>query len=287
MAAARPENDKRADAVRLSGVPSRTTGTTVRALAEGTDPAPSCAPIGPTVWYRLPGSNGKTAVVLRALGQLEAVVGVYRIDRSHITGLGCSKTDAKGLAGLAFRARPRKTYLLLVGQREGSIPGKFELVVQKPESAARPPGRPLPEEGSWASVDRLLDPDDSWATDLVAGTTYMINLVASSERCLRFELYRSPSRHSEARSASRSSAVTDSTPSRPVPTEAAPTRCASSATAATAARRTTGSRSHRRPSTTARRASPFGTVRPPAARSIPARSMCATSTGSHPRTGAC
>jgi hypothetical protein len=191
MAAARPENDKRADAVRLSGVPSRTTGTTVRARAEGTDPEPSCAPIGPTVWYRLPGSNGKTAIVLRALGQLEAVVGVYRIDRSHITGLGCSKTDAKGLAGLAFRARPRTTYLLLVGQREGSIPGKFELVVQKPESAARPPGRPLPEAGSWASVNRLLDPDDSWATHLVAGTTYMINLVASSERCLRFELYRS------------------------------------------------------------------------------------------------
>ena len=142
MAAARPENDKRADAVRLSGVPSRTTGTTVRALAEGTDPAPSCAPIGPTVWYRLPGSNGQTAVVLHALGQLEAVVGVYRIDRSHITGLGCSKTDAKGLAGLAFRARPRKTYLLLVGQREGSIPGKFELVVQKPESGAETSGPP-------------------------------------------------------------------------------------------------------------------------------------------------
>ena len=191
IAASRPENDKRADAQRLGGVPSQVSGTTIRAEGEATDPAPRCAPVGPTVWDRLPKADGRTAVVLRALGQLEAVVGVYRIDRSHITGLACSKTDAKGLAGLDFRAHPKKAYLILVGQRTGSIPGKFELLVQKPESAARPPGRALPEAGAWGSVNRLLDPDDSWAVEMAAGTTYMINVVASSQRCLRLELYHS------------------------------------------------------------------------------------------------
>ena len=119
IAAARPENDKRADAVRLSGVPSRTTEQR-RARPRGPirhRVAPRSARQSGT------GSRARTPrpLVLHALGQLEAVVGVYRIDRSHITGLGCSKTDAKGLAGLAFRARPQKTYLVLVGQREGSI----------------------------------------------------------------------------------------------------------------------------------------------------------------------
>lgn len=121
-AASRPVNDKRADAQTLAGVPSRVGGTTVRALGEGTDPAPRCAPVKGTVWYRLRGGEQRTAVVLRALGQLEAVVGVYRIDRSHLTGLGCSKTDGEGLAGLSFRSHPNRTYLLLVGQRTDSIP---------------------------------------------------------------------------------------------------------------------------------------------------------------------
>lgn len=190
-AASRPVNDKRADAQTLAGVPSRVGGTTVRALGEGTDPAPRCAPVKGTVWYRLRGGEQRTAVVLRALGQLEAVVGVYRIDRSHLTGLGCSKADAEGLAGLSFRSHPNRTYLLLVGQRTDSIPGKFELLVQNPESAARPPGRPLPAGGAWSSVNRLLDPDDSWSIQLTAGTSYMINLVASAQRCVRLELYRS------------------------------------------------------------------------------------------------
>ena len=191
IAASRPENDKRVDAQRLPGVPSHVLGTTLRARGESSDPTPRCAPIVGTVWYRLAGSDGKTAVVLRALGQLEAVVGVYRVDRSHITGLACSKTDAKGLAGLDFRSHKNKTYLILVGQRTGSIPGKFELRVQEPEGAARPPGHPLPSAGAWASVNRLTDADDAWAVQLVAGTTYMINSVASSERCLRVEVYRS------------------------------------------------------------------------------------------------
>jgi hypothetical protein len=191
IAAPRPDNDRRVDAQRLAGVPSRALGTTLRARPESSDPAPRCAPIGGTVWYRLPGTEGKTAVVLRALGQLEAVVGVYRVDRSHITGLACSKTDAKGLAGLDFRSHANKTYLILVGQRTRSIPGKFELLVQKPEGAARPPGRALPAKGAWSSVNRLTDPDDAWAVRLEAGTAYMINSVASSQRCLRVELYRS------------------------------------------------------------------------------------------------
>ena len=61
----------------------------------------------------------------------------------------------------------------------------------RPENAARPPGVPLPTEGTWESVNRLLDPDDAWATEMNAGTMYQINLVASSQRCVRLELYRS------------------------------------------------------------------------------------------------
>ena len=142
---------------RLAVVPSRATGTTVRALAEGTDPAPSCAPIGGTVWYRLPGTEGRTAVVLHALGQLEAVVGVYRVDRSHITGLGCSKTDPRDSQASTSARHAKKTYLILVGQRRGRS-REVRAAVQKPESAARPPGRPLPEAGAWASVNRLTRP---------------------------------------------------------------------------------------------------------------------------------
>jgi hypothetical protein len=186
-----PDNDRRAHAQKLAGVPSRVVGTTLGAKAEPSDPSPVCAPVGPTVWYRLRGAQGRTAVELHALGQLEAVVAVYRVDRSHHTGLSCSKTDSKGLAGLSFPANPKKIYLLLVGQRTDSIPGKFELSVLRPENAARPPGVPLPTEGTWASVNRLLDPDDAWATEMNSGTMYQINLVASSQRCLRLELYRS------------------------------------------------------------------------------------------------
>lgn len=191
LAAKSPGNDERKGAQRLASMPARIVGTTIRAHSEKTDPAPRCAAIGGTVWYRLRGTPGRTAVVLHARGQLDAVVSIYRIDRSHLTALGCSKTDANGLGGLAVRTNPKNTYLILVGQRSDSIPGTFELLVQKPEGGARPPGVPLPAEGAWSTVNRLVDADDSWAVELVAGTRYMINLVAHSQRCVRFELYKS------------------------------------------------------------------------------------------------
>jgi hypothetical protein len=117
-------------------------------------------------------------------------VAVYRRERSHLTGLGCSRTDARGLAGAAFRVRRGQTYLVVVAQREGSIAGRFELRVLQPEHPENAPGRALPAGGAWSSVDRLLDPNDVWAVELQAGTVYRINLVRHANRCLPLGLYR-------------------------------------------------------------------------------------------------
>jgi len=186
-----PPNDRRVDAQPLAGLPAHVTGSTVGAGTESSDPPLSCGAVAGTVWFRFrAGASGANAVRLRARGQLEAIVAVYRRDRSHLAGLGCSRTDGNGLAGARFPVRAGRTYLVLVAQKEGSIPGRFDLRVVKPESLEAPPGTPLPAGGAWAGVDRLLDPDDVWSVDLQPGTLYRINLIHHAGRCLLLRLYR-------------------------------------------------------------------------------------------------
>ena len=185
-----PPNDDRVGAQVLQRLPSRVAGTTIGATANKLDPTTVCPATGASVWYRFHVTEpGRMAVRLSALGQLEAVVAVYRRDRSRLVGLGCSRTDAHGLAGAGFPVRHDQTYLVLVAQQRDSIAGRFELRVQSPEAREKPPGQALPNGGTWSSVDRLLDLDDVWSADLQAGTVYRINLVHNPDRCLTLRLY--------------------------------------------------------------------------------------------------
>jgi hypothetical protein len=192
--AAAPTNDLRAGATPLGALPATASGTTEGAGVED-DPSPSCSGLRGGLWYRLDTvRRGPVFVRLEALGDLEAVLVVYRRGRSELTPILCRTTDKAGVSALAFRASRNASYLILVGQRLRSAAGRFRLSVLRPERPARPPGDALPEGGVNATVDALRDPDDAWSVDLPRGSMYRINLVSRGRRCLPLALYRPTAR---------------------------------------------------------------------------------------------
>ena len=188
--AASPPNDNRANARPLGSLPATVTGTTVEASQEARDPY-ACRPYGESVWYRLESPTQRAvSVLLDAKDDLDAVVAVYRQQRSQLPLVTCRQTDRRGKAGLAFRAEKDATYFILVAQQPQSGPGTFQLDVFAPEAPARPPGARLPDSGVRSTVDPLRDADDAWSVVIPAGRTFRINLVPAGGKCISLSVYR-------------------------------------------------------------------------------------------------
>jgi hypothetical protein len=188
--AAPPSNDHRANARPLGSLPATVTGTTAEASHDARDPY-ACGSYGESVWYRVETpSQRAVSVVLEAQDDLDAVVGVYRQQRSQLPMVTCRETDRKGKAGLAFRAEKGATYFILVGQQTSSSSGSFRLEVFAPEAPARPPGARLPHNGVRSTVDPLRDADDAWSVVIRAGQSFRINLVPAGGKCLSLSVFR-------------------------------------------------------------------------------------------------
>ena len=188
--AAGPPNDNRSNAQPLGPLPAKATGTTAGSTREPDDPISPCGRDRGNVWYRFDAEAADRLVLrLKAGGDLDAVVTVYRRVRSQLRYVACDPTNDKGIARLSFSTEAGGIYLIAVGQRIGSAAGTFRLDLFVPEPPATPPGTALPPQGVRDSVDALVDPDDSWATTLRAGTTYRLKLTAATGSCLDVALY--------------------------------------------------------------------------------------------------
>lgn len=187
--AAPPANDERVDA-RTVTVPSKIDGTTVDATEQPNDPFSDCSDVTNSVWYALdPATTQAVTIELRAQGDLEPVIDVYRRDRSNLEELDCDTGDRRGRASVAFRAEQGERYLVRVGQERGSEPGAFSLELFSPEPEARPPGPLLPRRGGRATVDRARDLTDAWSKRLAAGRPYVVVLASRSDACPGVEVY--------------------------------------------------------------------------------------------------
>ena len=185
-----PNNDDRADA-RAVSVPSTVEGTTVEATRQNNDPATECGNFADaTVWYAFdPGADQRVSIELTARGDLEAVIQVYRRDRSQLEGVECDPTNRRGRAAVTFRAVKDERYLIMVAESGGSESDDFSLELFAPEPEATPPGRPLPRRGGVATVDRARDLSDAWSKRLTAGVSYVATLASRHEACPRFSIY--------------------------------------------------------------------------------------------------
>jgi hypothetical protein len=173
-----PNNDNRADA-RAVSVPSTVSGTTSESTLERNDPGSGCTSVEGTVWYSLdPGTTGRVAIELAARGDLEAVIDVYRRDRSRLDTVGCDITNRRGDASVVFTADKDQTYLIRVGEEFDSESGDFTLDLFRPEPEATPPGRRLPRRGGVATVDRARDLTDAWSKRLRRGVPYVVTVAA-------------------------------------------------------------------------------------------------------------
>jgi hypothetical protein len=185
--AAPPPNDTRATAqeIRLT---ENVDGTTTEATADEDD-ASGCGPADtPSVWYRIEATtDGRAIVQLRAEGDLDVVVDVYRRVRSEFSFVSCDSSDRRGRASTEFEMRDGRSFLIRVSQRPQSVSGNFTLNVNLGQPPATPPGRPLPREGASGSVQRIFEPSNAWATTMEEGVTYRVNLSPAS--CMRLSIY--------------------------------------------------------------------------------------------------
>ena len=186
---ARPPNDARANAQPLGALPVHVRGTTGDATREPRDPT-SCSAVGPTVWYAL-GATRDARVVLRlkANGDLDATVVVYRRVRSQLEFVACDLTNSRGEAATTFEIDEGERYLILIAERRDSEPGTFVVDLFSPEPPATPPGAPLPRRGVRSSVDPLTDGDDAYSLTMAAGRTYRLNLTSERDECVGLLLY--------------------------------------------------------------------------------------------------
>ena len=94
-----------------------------------------------SVWYSIAPSAARDLVLeLDAAGDLDAVVDVFRRDRSQLSSLACGQTNRRGRLTLDF-SQPRNAPLLVrVAQRENSASDTFSLRVVAPDAPERPPG---------------------------------------------------------------------------------------------------------------------------------------------------
>jgi hypothetical protein len=130
-------NGPGANATQLDNLPVRVAGTTVDAPSNVSDP--QCGPaVHGTVWYGFSrAQHGTVLVTVKAAGDLDAVVSVYRKEPAgELKLMRCYPTDKNGKARFAFETSPTPDaptdYLLGVGQRVGSTSGSYVLTVATP-----------------------------------------------------------------------------------------------------------------------------------------------------------
>lgn len=187
--AAPPNNDNRADA-RAVSVPSTVNGTTRDATLENNDPGSGCGSVERSVWFSFdPATSRRVAIELSARGDLEAVIDVYRRDRSQLESRDCDTTNRRGDASVVFAAETGERYLIRVSEQVGSESADFTLELFEPEPEARPPGRRLPRRGGVATVDRAHDLTDAWSKRLRVGTPYVVTVASRSGACPTVGVY--------------------------------------------------------------------------------------------------
>lgn len=171
-----PANDDLANASPLT-VPTKVTGTTEGATYGDQDPD-LCSDAYAPVWYSLkPAQSGRVAVRLTVKDQVDAVVAVYRQDRSQLSDLGCELTGTSGIAGVPFDTVRGTTYLVAVAAPWDAVSGGFTL-----ETATVPPirfpGVRLSGDAN-VTLDPLLHPSSVFSAELRQGVSYRID--ASSQ----------------------------------------------------------------------------------------------------------
>jgi hypothetical protein len=183
-----PANDDFANATSLP-VPGKLTGTTEGATYSDDDPE-LCSDAFAPVWYSLrPAHSGRIAVRLSVRGRVDAVVAVYRQDRSKLVDLGCDVSDASGVAGVPFDAQAGTTYLVAVAAPYDAQAGNFELQSVAVPSASFPGARLARDLD--VRLDPLLRPSAAFSVRLHEGATYRINATAPGA-CVHVELLRRP-----------------------------------------------------------------------------------------------
>jgi hypothetical protein len=185
--AAPPANDSRVAATPLS-LPAAPSATTAESTLEQDEPS-SCAELRGSVWYAVQAPARRTIVVrLAAAGDLDAVVDVFQRTRSQLTPVSCDVGNSRGQAETEFRSTRGGSYLIRVGQRVNSVPGRFRLDVFAPQPPPRPPGPALPAAGVTRSVNVTGHTSDAFSTVMRAGTTYRVHR-AQAQGCTALALY--------------------------------------------------------------------------------------------------
>lgn len=184
-----PGNDNRATPVQLDGLPAVVSGTTIGATDDPKDPRSDCGRPHDTVWYRLSGApTGRIVARVNALGDLDAVVAVYRAVRSRVILVGCTATDENGQGALSFTSGGGD-YLVEVGRESTSDDGRFKLTMFRQEPSSKAPGRKLPVGGVGSWVEPITDFDDAWSLTMKAGVEYRVNLSPARGRCISLALF--------------------------------------------------------------------------------------------------
>jgi hypothetical protein len=183
-----PPNDNRATPTAV-GLPASVSGTTVGATDDPTDPSSECGRAHDTVWYRISGApTGRVVVRINALGNLDAVVAVYRAVRSRVVPAGCAATDENGNGALSFTSEGGD-YLIMVGRERASGDGRFKLAMFRQEPSSKLPAPPLPHGGVGTWVEPITDFDDAWSLRMKAGVEYRVNLSPARGRCVSLALF--------------------------------------------------------------------------------------------------
>jgi hypothetical protein len=181
-----PTNDDLVNAAPLPA-PGKLSGTTEGATYSDADPD-LCSDAYAPVWYSLkPAHSGRIAVRLTVAGRVDAVVAVFRQDRSKLVDLGCGMSDTSGVAGVPFDAERGATYLIAVAAPWDAVAGNFTI-----ESVVVPavhlPGLRLSRDAD-VSLDPLLHPAVAFSVQLRQATTYRISATARGA-CVHLDLRR-------------------------------------------------------------------------------------------------
>jgi hypothetical protein len=183
-----PVNDDFDAAIQLP-VPAKVTGTTEGATYADDDPD-LCSDAYAPVWYSLkPAESGRVAVRLTVRGRADAVVAVFRQDRSKVAPLGCDISNAAGVAGVPFDATRGDTYVIAVAAPWSDAGGEFALESFR-VPAVRFPGIRVSRDRDVA-LDPLLQPAAAASVQLRGGTTYRIAATAKNA-CVHASLLRRP-----------------------------------------------------------------------------------------------
>jgi hypothetical protein len=186
--AAPPDNDNREDATRLTP-PEAVNGTVRDATVEPNEFFASCEATDASVWYRFTApATGEAIIQLDAGGDLDAVIDVFKRERSELTPETCDVTDKEGKATLELDDLEGE-YMIRVGKQFDSVTGNFNLSVLVPNAPARPPGKLLPAKGVKDTVDRLINPSDAYSVQMTAGVPYRLNLRIPEDQCTSLSVY--------------------------------------------------------------------------------------------------